>query len=44
MKTVTEPSMIKSQRQASRPRAPFRPFVMPAAIRPEKAPEMREPE
>ena len=42
-KTVMVPSMINSQRQASMCRRPSMPLVMPAAMRPEKAPEIRDP-
>lgn len=41
---VIDPSMIKSHLHAEIPREPLRPFVIPAAIKPEKAPEIREPE
>ncbi len=44
MKIVITPSIMKSQRQARRPRAPSNPFVMPADIKPENAPERRDPE
>ena len=42
-KTVTTPSMMKSHFQARNPPAPSIFPVMPADIRPEKAPEMRAP-
>jgi hypothetical protein len=35
---------MKSHLQAESPLAPFRPSVIPAAMRPEKAPERRDPE
>lgn len=38
------PSTINSHRHAAIPRAPLSPLVMPAAIKPEKAPESSEPE
>jgi len=44
MKMVMEPSMMKSQRQASKSWTPLRPEIIPAVINPEKAPEIREPE
>lgn len=44
MKMVAAPSMMKSQRQALKPRAPSMFPVMPAEIKPEKAPEMSAPE
>ena len=37
MKTVIEPSIMKSQRQASRPWAPSRELWIPAPMRPENA-------
>ena len=42
--TVIAPSMMKSQRHAKIPALPSIPLVIPAAIKPEKAPEIREPE
>ena len=42
--TVIAPSIMKSQRHAKIPALPSIPPVIPAAIKPEKAPEMREPE
>lgn len=44
IRTVIAPSTMKSHRQADNPRAPFKPFVIPAAIRPENAPESNDPE
>ncbi len=44
MKIVMTPSIMKSQRQARRPCAPSKPLVIPAEIKPEKAPDKREPE
>lgn len=44
MAIVIPPSMMKSQRQASSPLVPFICAVIPADMRPEKAPLMREPE
>ena len=41
--TVMHPSIKKSHLQARKPLAPSKLPVMPAAIRPEKAPEMRDP-
>jgi hypothetical protein len=42
--TVKAPSMINNHLQAESPLAPFRPPVIPAAMRPENAPERRDPE
>jgi hypothetical protein len=42
--TVIAPSIMKSHLHAEIPRAPLNPFVIPAAINPEKAPEINEPE
>jgi hypothetical protein len=36
--------MMKSHLHAEIPRAPLNPLVIPAAISPEKAPEISEPE
>lgn len=44
MKMVAAPSMMKSHLQALKPRVPSILPVMPAEMRPEKAPEMRAPE
>jgi hypothetical protein len=40
--TVKAPSMINNHLQAESPLAPFRPPVIPAAMRPENAPERRD--
>jgi hypothetical protein len=42
--TVKAPSMINNHHQAESPLAPFRPPVIPAAMRPENAPERRDQE
>lgn len=42
--TVIAPSIMNSHRQAISPLAPLRLLITPAAIRPEKAPEIIEPE
>ena len=42
--TVIAPSTMKSHLQAERPFAPLSPLVIPAAMRPEKAPESNDPE
>lgn len=42
--TVRDPSMMNNHFQAARPRAPLRPLVIPAEIKPENAPESRDPE
>lgn len=42
--TVIHPSMMNSHLHALRPNVPSMFFVIPAAIRPEKAPEMSDPE
>ena len=41
--TVSEPSIIKSHLHAAIPRAPFKPLVIPAEIKPENAPEINDP-
>jgi hypothetical protein len=42
--TVSDPSIMNNHFQAGRPRAPLRPRVIPAEIKPENAPESRDPE
>lgn len=42
--TVAIPSKRKSHRHAERPLRPSIPLVIPAEMRPENAPEMRDPE
>lgn len=44
MTTVMDPSMMNSHRHARNPRAPSRWALIPAAMRPEKAPLIKEPE
>ena len=38
------PSIMNSQRQALKPLAPSKPFVIPAEIKPENAPDSSDPE
>lgn len=42
--TVIAPSIINNHRHARNPLAPSRPYVIPAEINPENAPESKEPE